>query len=99
MKLEGEIKELPYELRKLIYEEITKMDFEEHDVYIKKQQDKGGDAYAATYETDVPGLKFMIGPDNIVVSVVMLIQETGEKKPMIMKFPRGEEHILIEDKP
>lgn len=99
MELEGEIKNLPYELRKKIYDEIVKIDLDEHDAFVKEGKAKGEDVVGATYETDVPGLIFMIGHDNIVIFITTLIKDTGEKKVMVVKIPRGEEHKLIEDKP
>lgn len=97
-KKKGSIKDLPYSLRKKIYDEIMKIDFEEHDSYIKKLRDEGKDGWVARYETDVPGLVFVIGPDSeeILVLASILIQETGEKKVMAARFSRGEEHKLQE---
>lgn len=98
-KKNGSIKDLPYSLRKKIYDEIMKIDFEKHNSYIKKLQDEGKDGWAARYETDIPGLIFVIGPDSeeILVLINMLIQETGEKMVMAARFSRGEENKLSEE--
>jgi len=98
MELEGEIKDLPYELRKKVYDEVVKIDLDEHDAFVKEQQSKGVDAGGASYKTNVPGIKLMITPKNIIASVVLLIRDTGEKKVMTFGFPRGEEYKLMEEK-
>lgn len=76
-----------------------KIDLKEHDDYIKKLHDEGKDGYAAGYESDIPGLNFLIGPpggsEEIIVLINVLVQETGEKNVMALKFRIGEEHTLI----
>lgn len=97
MGLEGAVKDLPYEVRKLIHDEAIKIDLEEHDAFVKEEKDKGEDVTGASYETDVPGLMFMVGPDDIVAFITTLIQDTGEKKVLSLRLPRNEIAKLIEE--
>ncbi len=96
----GKIEELPYSLRKTIYDEFIKIDLKEHRDYIKRLRGEGKESYTAGYESDVPGLTFMIGPsggcEEVIILMNMLIQETGQKKVMALKFRIGEESKLLE---
>lgn len=94
---EGKKEDLPYELRKMIYDECMKIDLKEHDDYFRKLHNEGKDGYAAGYKSDIPGLSFLIGPpgEEIIVLINVLVQETGEKNVMALKFRVGEEHTLI----
>lgn len=93
----GKITDLPYELRKLIYDEFVKIDFKEHEDYIKKLQSEGKEGYTAGYKSDISGLSFIIGPGakEIIVLLNVSIQETGEKRVLTLKFFRDKKHVLI----
>ncbi len=97
----GKKSDLPYELRKLIYDEYIKIDFKEHSNYIKKLHDEGKEGYAAGWETDIQGLSFIIGsPDKeIIVLMNVLDQDTGKMKVMALKFLYGKERTLIPEYP
>ncbi len=97
----GKIGDLPYSLRKTIYDEFMKIDMNEHEEYLKELQAEGKEGYAAGWKPDIPGLSFLMPPlggETIVVLMNILVQETGEKKVMTLNFINGEESKLLEKK-